>query len=540
MYIDRMTVPAKAGKREWVGLAVLVLPTLLISMDMTALFFALPNLSADLAPSSAQLLWIMDIYAFLLAGSMITMGTLGDRVGRRKMLIIGGAVFGVVSVAAAFSDSAEMLIATRALLGLAGATLAPSTLSLIRSMFLDDRQRRTAIAIWTAGFSGGAGLGPMLGGVLLEHFWWGSVFLVNVPVMLLLVVLAPLLLPEFRDPNPGRFDLFSAFLSLAAVLPVIYGVKMLAEDGVQWSPLAAIAFGVVMGVVFVRRQRQLTDPLIDVRLFADRAFSTSIGANVLSIFGIVGFGFFGTQYMQLVLGMRPLTAALWTLLIAPAMAVSVLSASLLVRWFRPAYVVAGALALMAAGFAALSQVYIGDSLLIVGVGFMLLAGGSGAVGALAVDMIVAAAPPKRAGAASALSETGSEFGGALGVAILGSVGATVYHAQMDDAIPPGLPPEAAEAARDTLGGAMEVSRFLPDPAVFVQVAQEAFTEGMRTAATVGAAILAVTAVLAVLLLRHLRSDVQKDSDARKNSDVQRDSDAQKDGAAVTADLTNEP
>ncbi|WP_443075602.1 MFS transporter [Streptosporangium sp. NBC_01469] len=533
MYIDRMTVPAKAGKREWVGLAVLVLPTLLISMDMTALFFALPNLSADLAPSSAQLLWIMDIYAFLLAGSMITMGTLGDRVGRRKMLIIGGAVFGVVSVAAAFSDSAEMLIATRALLGLAGATLAPSTLSLIRSMFLDDRQRRTAIAIWTAGFSGGAGLGPMLGGVLLEHFWWGSVFLVNVPVMLLLVVLAPLLLPEFRDPNPGRFDLFSAFLSLAAVLPVIYGVKMLAEDGVQWSPLAAIAFGVVMGVVFVRRQRQLTDPLIDVRLFADRAFSTSIGANVLSIFGIVGFGFFGTQYMQLVLGMRPLTAALWTLLIAPAMAVSVLSASLLVRWFRPAYVVAGALALMAAGFAALSQVYIGDSLLIVGVGFMLLAGGSGAVGALAVDMIVAAAPPKRAGAASALSETGSEFGGALGVAILGSVGATAYHAQMDDAIPPGLPPEAAEAARDTLGGAMEVSRFLPDPAVFVQVAQEAFTEGMRTAATVGAAILAVTAVLAVLLLRHLRSDVQKDSDAQKNSD------AQKDGSAVTADLTNE-
>ena len=499
---------AMAGKREWFGLAVLVLPTLLVSMDMTALFFALPHLSAELEPSGAQLLWIMDIYAFLLAGSMITMGTLGDRIGRRRMLIVGGAAFGVASVFAAYSAGAEALIASRAALGLAGATLAPSTLSLIRTMFHDDRQRRTAIAVWTAGFSGGAGLGPLLGGVLLEHFWWGSVFLINVPVMVLLVALAPALLPEFKAPDPGRFDLVSAALSLAAVLSVVYGVKLTAEDGVAVVPALAVLSGLVTGTVFVRRQRRLPDPLIDVRLFAGRAFSVSVLANVFSIFALVGFGFFGTQYMQLVIGMRPLTAALWTLLIAPAMALSVAAGTLLVRRVRPGSVVAGAIGTMAAGFATLTQVSVDDSLLTVGAGYLLLVGGSGAVGALAVDMIVAAAPPESAGAASALSETGSEFGGAMGIAVLGSIGAAVYHSRMDTAVPAGLPTEAAEAARDTLGGAVDVAKHLPDQlsGPLLQAAQEAFTEGMRLAAVAGTVVMTVIAVLAAIMLRHLRPD----------------------------------
>ncbi|XVQ06194.1 MFS transporter [Spirillospora sp. CA-255316] len=496
---------ARAGRREWIGLAVLVLPTLLVSMDMTALFFALPSLSADLQPSSAQQLWIMDIYAFLLAGSMITMGALGDRIGRRKVLLIGACLFGVTSVLAAYAGTAELLIAARALLGVAGATLAPSTLSLIRNMFHDAQQRRTAIAVWTAGFSGGAGLGPMLGGLLLEKFWWGSVFLVNVPVMLILLCLGPLLLPEYRDPKAGRFDLFSAFLSLAAVLPVIYGIKMTAEDGAEPLPLGSIAFGLVVGYLFLRRQRRLADPLIDVRLFANRGFSTSIGANVLSIFAMVGFGFFGTQFMQLVLGMRPLEAALWTLIIAPSIGLSVILASTMVRWVRPAYVVAGAIALMGVGFVILSQVQVDSSMAVLGLGFIILTGGAGAVGALAVDMIVAAAPPERAGAASALSETGSEFGGALGVAILGSIGAAVYHNRMDDAVPQGLPPEAAEAATDTLGGATDVSRHLPEQigAPLIETAQEAFAAGMRVSALTGAAVMAVTAVIAAITLRHL-------------------------------------
>ncbi|GAA3925102.1 MFS transporter [Actinoplanes auranticolor] len=504
----RQYANSMAGKREWCGLAVLVLPTLLISMDMTALFFALPTLSAELEPSSAQLLWIMDIYAFLLAGSMITLGTLGDRIGRRRMLVIGGVAFGVASVLAAYSTSAEMLIASRAALGLAGATLAPSTLSLIRSMFLDDRQRRTAIAVWTAGFSGGAGLGPLLGGVLLEHFWWGSVFLINVPVMVLLVVLAPLLLPEFKASDPGRFDLVSAALSLAAVLPVVFGLKLVAEDGPAVLPVLAALFGLAMAAIFVRRQRRLPDPLIDVRLFAGRAFSTAVLANVFSIFALVGFGFFGTQYLQLVLGMRPLTAGLWTLLIAPAMVLSVTAGTMLVRRVRPGYVVAGAIGVMAAGFATLTQVYVHDSLPAVGVGFILLVGGSGAVGALAVDMIVAAAPPESAGAASALSETGSEFGGAMGVAVLGSIGAAVYHSRMDSAVPADLPADAAEATRDTLGGAVDVAKHLPEQlsGPLLQAAQEAFTEGMRLAAAAGTVLMAVIAVLAAVMLRHLRPD----------------------------------
>jgi DHA2 family multidrug resistance protein-like MFS transporter len=502
---DRKTM---AGKREWIGLAVLVLPTLLISMDMTALFFALPALSADLNPSSAQLLWIMDIYAFVLAGSMITMGTLGDRIGRRRMLITGAVAFGAASVFAAYSAGADTLIASRALLGLAGATLGPSTLSLIRTMFHDDRQRRTAIAVWTAGFSGGAGLGPLLGGILLEHYWWGSVFLINVPVMLLLVLLAPVLLPEFRAPDPGRFDLLSAALSLGAVLPVVYGVKLTAEDGFAVLPVSAVVIGLAIGTVFVRRQRRLPDPLIDVGLFADRAFSTAVLANVFSIFALVGFGFFGTQYMQLVVGMRPLTAALWTLLIVPAMGLSVAAGTLLVRRVRPGYVIAGAIGLMAAGFAVLTRVHVEDSLLTVGVGFVLLVGGSGAVGALAVDMIVAAAPSEAAGAASAMSETGSEFGGAMGIAVLGSIGAAVYHSRMDTAVPAELPAEAAEAARDTLGGAVEVASLLPEQlsGPLLTAAQEAFTEGMRLSAAAGAVIMVAIAVLAAVMLRHLRPD----------------------------------
>src|SRR6266850_178764 len=220
---------ARAGRREWVGLGVLALPCMLISMDLTVLNLAVPHLSADLRPSSSQLLWIVDIYGFLIAGSLITMGRLGDRIGRRRLLLIGAAAFGVASVIAAFAVSAEMLIAARALLGLAAATLAPSTLSLLRNMFLDPRERTFAVGVWIASFSAGGAIGPLLGGLLLEYFWWGSVFLLNMPVMTLLLVLGPILLPEFRNPNAGRIDIGSAALSLAGVLAIIYGIKRIAE-----------------------------------------------------------------------------------------------------------------------------------------------------------------------------------------------------------------------------------------------------------------------------------------------------------------------
>src|ERR671919_795145 len=244
-YMSALDTP-KAGRREWIGLAVIALPCLLYSMDLTVLNVAVPHLSADLKPSSSQLLWIIDIYGFLVAGFLITMGTLGDRIGRRRLLLIGAVAFGVASVAAAFSTSAEMLIAARALLGIAGATLAPSTLSLIFNMFHHPQQRTFAIGVWIASYSAGAVIGPVVGGLMLEFFWWGSVFLLAVPVMALLLVLGPVLLPEFRNPEAGRLDLFSAALSLAAVLAIVYGLKQTAQDGVDLLPSATVVVGLAL------------------------------------------------------------------------------------------------------------------------------------------------------------------------------------------------------------------------------------------------------------------------------------------------------
>ena len=276
------TLPPRAGRREWIGLAVIALPCLLYSMDLTVLHLAVPALTADLQPSSAQLLWIIDIYGFFVAGSLITMGTLGDRIGRRRLLLIGAAAFGIASVLAAFSTSASMLIATRALLGVAGATVAPSTLSLIRNLFLDPGQRSIAIGVWITAYSLGGVLGPFVGGAMLEFFWWGSVFLIAVPVMVLLLAVAPFLLPEFKDPGAGRLDIASAFLSLVAVLAVIYGLKHLAQNGLDWVPAVTIAFGIAVGWVFVQRQKTLDDPLIDLRLFRLRAFNAAVATNNLA------------------------------------------------------------------------------------------------------------------------------------------------------------------------------------------------------------------------------------------------------------------
>jgi DHA2 family multidrug resistance protein-like MFS transporter len=293
----------RAGRREWIGLAVLALACLLYVMDLTVLHLAVPAISADLKPSSAQLLWIIDIYGFMVAGFLITMGTLGDRIGRRKLLLIGAAAFGALSLLAAFSTSPEMLILSRALLGIAGATLAPSTLSLIFSMFQDPRQRAVAIGVWISAFSAGSAIGPVLGGLLLEHFWWGSVFLLALPVMALLLVLGPVVLPEYRDKNAGRLDLASAAMSLVAVLGVIFGLKQIAQDGIGWLPVATIAFGLVIGGLFVRRQFTLADPMIDLRLFRIPAFTASLAVNFLSIFVAVGYFLFVAQFLQLVLGL---------------------------------------------------------------------------------------------------------------------------------------------------------------------------------------------------------------------------------------------
>jgi DHA2 family multidrug resistance protein-like MFS transporter len=496
----------RAGRREWIGLAVIALPCLLYSMDLTVLELAVPKLSADLKPTSSQLLWIMDIYGFLLAGCLITMGTLGDRIGRRRLLLIGAAAFGVASVLAAFSRSAEMLIATRALLGIAGATLAPSTLSLIRNMFLDSDQRTFAIGVWATSFSAGAAIGPLAGGFLLEHFWWGSVFLLAVPVMALLLVLGPLLLPEFRDPQAGRLDLTSAALSLAAVLAVIYGLKQVAQDGLGWLPVLSVAAGVAAGAAFARRQRELADPLIDLGLFRAPAFSVSLAAFMLSIFVIAGIFLFLAQYLQLVLGLSPLQAGLWTVPSAGGLIAGSMLAPLIVRRVRPAFVMAGGLALSAVGFGMLIQVNAASGLAILVIGSVVFSLGVAPVGTLASDIIVGSAPPERAGAASGISETSAELGGALGIAVLGSVGTAVYRSEVTGAVPADVPPAAAEASRDTLGGAVAAAEELPDPlgAELLDAAREAFTQALQLTAITSAAIVVGVAILAAVVLRDVR------------------------------------
>jgi DHA2 family multidrug resistance protein-like MFS transporter len=485
---------------------VIALPCMLYSMDLTVLNLAVPRLSADLEPSATQLLWIVDIYGFLVAGSLITMGTLGDRIGRRRLLLIGAAAFGLASVLAAFSTSAEMLIASRALLGVTGATLAPSTLSLIRNMFLDPEQRTFAIGIWVTSFSIGAAIGPLLGGIVLEYFWWGAVFLLGVPVMMLLLAVGPRLLPEFRDPQAGRLDLPSAALSLAAVLLVIYALKRTAEDGLGWVPVACIGIGLALGIQFVRRQRALADPLIDLGLFRVPAFSASLVTYMLACFVSFGAYVFTAQYLQLVLGLSPLEAGLWTVPSMLAFVVGSLLVPAIARRFEPAYVIGAGLILAAAGFGVLTLVDASAGLVPVVLGSVIYSLGTCPAVILSTDLVVGSAPVERAGAASAISETSAELGGALGIAVLGSIGTAVYRRAMGDGIPAGVSPEAAEASRATLGGALASAERLPDAlgAALLGPAREAFTYGMQLTMTICVVLVVTTALVVTALLRRGR------------------------------------
>ena len=497
----------KAGRREWIGLAVLALACVVYAMDLTVLHLAVPELSADLQPTSSQLLWIADIYGFMVAGLLITMGTLGDRIGRRRLLLIGAAAFALASLVAAFSTSAEMLIAARALLGIAGATIAPSTLSLIRNLFHDPGQRTFAIGVWITAYSLGGAIGPILGGVLLEFFWWGSVFLLAIPVMALLLVLGPLVLPEFRDENAGRLDIPSAALSLVAVLAVIYGLKQLAQDGLEVLPLVAIALGVLLGVAFVRRQKRLDDPLIDLKLFRIPAFSASLAVYTLGILVLFGSFLFIYQYLQLVLGYSPLEAGLLTLPSFASFVVGSMLAPLFVKRVRPAYVMAAGLGIAAVGLLWLTQVSADGGLTPLIGSAIVYSLGIAPVFTLTNDLIIGAAPPERAGAASAISETGAELGGALSIAILGTIGTAVYRTQVDDGIPASVPAEDAQVARDTLGGAVAAAADLP-PAIASQVldaAQEAFTQGLQLVALLSAVTAALAALGAAIFLRHVRA-----------------------------------
>jgi DHA2 family multidrug resistance protein-like MFS transporter len=507
----------RAGRREWIGLAVIALPCMLYSMDLTVLNLAVPRISADLKPSSSELLWIVDIYGFMVAGFLITMGNLGDRIGRRRLLLIGAGAFGIASVVAAYSNSAGMLIITRAVLGIAGATLAPSTLSLIRNMFRDSRQRTVAIGIWITSYSVGGAIGPLIGGTLLEHFSWGSVFLIGVPVMVLLLILGPMLLPEYRDPAARRLDIISAMLSLTAVLSIIYGLKKIAEKGFGWLPAVFIIGGLIIGIIFLQRQKKISDPLIDLKLFHVPYFSASLLIYTIGTFVAFGNFIFIFQYMQLVVGLTPLKAGLWSLPFFFAFIIGSMIAPVIVRRIHPAYVMGAGLFLSAIGFSLLTQINSDSGLMLLATGSFIYCLGLAPIFTLTTDIIVGSAPPERAGSASAISETGSELGGALGIAIIGSIGTFIYRSQLTGNMPIDIPLQTAEAAKATLSEAIVQARQLPAAlgSLLINAATKAFITAMRVAALTCTTVVTILAILSIKQLRRVQPNAV--SDEKSNS-----------------------
>ena len=487
--------------RPWAVLAVLMLPVLLISVDNTVLSFALPSITAALGASGTELLWIVDAYPLMLAGLLVAMGSLGDRIGRRRLLLVGATGFAAVSLLAAWATSPGQLIAARALLGVFGATLMPSTLSLIRNVFLDRAQRRLAIAIWAAGFAGGAALGPVVGGALLTHFWWGSVFLLNVPVLVVLLPLALMLVPESRDPAPGPVDPWSIGLSLATMLPLVHAIISVGEHGVTGSTVAGVLVGLAAGTAFVRRQRRLASPMLDVRLFTRPTFSGAVAANLLSVLGFSGLLVVVSQFLQLVAGLSPLDAGL---VLVPGLAASVVAGLLavrLVRYVRPGVLIGSSFLLAAAGYGVLTLVGDVPTATTVAVTFVVMGVGVGLAETLTNDQITTAVPPEKAGAASAISETAYELGTTLGVALLGSVLNATYRARV--VVPDGVPADRVHAAGETLGGAVQAAEGLDQGVAdaLLGSARLAFDAGTQHVAAVGAVVAVAAAVVSFVTLR---------------------------------------
>ena len=423
------------GVRSWLGLVVVLGPVLLVSMDGSILFLATPRISQALSPTADQALWILDIYGFAVGSLLITFGNLGDRYGRLRLLMIGAAVFGVGSALAAFAPTAEGLIAARALMGVAGATLLPSALAVLSELFCDPRRRAQAIGIFAAAFAAGFAIGPLVGGILLERFWWGSVFLINLPVIAVFLVLAPVLLQEVRATGPGRVDVLSVAASGVGLLLAIYGLKRVATVGITSTALSAGVTGVVLLVWFARRQKSLEDPLMDFTLFRDRVFTVAVVTGLLPLAAWSAAAYLTGIYLQSVLGFRITEAALLALPGAVMLTTTCILTPLVVDRVgkRTALVVchfsiAGGLLLLLLAAPGSGVTWYVASTVIAGAGY-------GISFALVADIAVGAVPPDRAGSAGAIAETSNEIGNALGIALLAGLATVVFRAQGPDLAP---------------------------------------------------------------------------------------------------------
>ncbi|MBN9176167.1 MAG: MFS transporter [Microbacterium sp.] len=490
----------RVGWRGWAALVVLMLPVLLVSVDNTVLSFALPDIARDLGPTSAQQLWIIDAYPLVLAGLLVTMGTLGDRFGRRRMLLIGAIGFAAISALAAFAPTAGWLIAARAGMGVFGAMLMPSTLSLLRSIFTDREQRRFAIAVWAAMFSAGSAAGPIVGGILLEHFEWGAVFLMAVPVLVPLLVFAPLLVPESRDPHPGRIDPISIVLSMATLVPIVFAIKEAAVHGFDLMIPVLVVVGLGFGVLFVRRQLRMDVPMLDMRLFARGTFTGALLVNLLSVVALVGFLFFVAQHLQLIVGLSPMQAGF---ALVPGMVAMIISGLVVVpiaSRVNARIVVPAALVFSVTGYVLVALSATDADLGILVAAFVLLGLGIGAAETVSNDLILSSAPPQKAGAASAVSETAYELGAVLGTAVLGGILTSLFRNGMT--LPAGIDGAAADAARETLAGAMAVADrvggSLGDQLRLA--AAHAFDSGVVVTSLVGAGLVVAAAVIAATTL----------------------------------------
>ncbi len=514
----RVASPVDAGQREdkrWWALAVLMLPVLLVSVDNTVLAFAVPKISAALQPTGNQLLWLVDIYPLVLAGLLVPMGSMGDRFGRRKALLIGGTGFTIFSLAAAFMPDPSLVVFARAAMGFFGAMIMPATLSLIRNIFEDAKERRLAIAIWAAAFSGGSAIGPILGGFLLEHFYWGSVFIMAVPFLLPMLILAPILVPESRDPQPGPIDPVAIVLVMLTMTPLVYGIKHTATAGFDGASVTTFAVAIVAGWLFVRRMLRKTTPMLDVRLFARPDFTGAIMANLLSFFSLVGFLYFISQHFQLVSGYGPMMAGLMLLPGTVVTMAAGLVAVKLVQRFAPRTVVTGGLLFNAVGYAVVMWAGSQGSDLGLVLAFVLVGAGVGMAETIANDLVISAVPPHKAGAASAISETAYETGAVLGTAILGSILNAAYRAHLvipDEAATPAR--EASDgtnllqAAGETLGGAVRAGEQIGGAvgSELITNAQHAFDSGVLITSAIAIVLMLFAAVLSWRTLRHAETD----------------------------------